>query len=99
MAQTAWPLVATVNTFKLKSAVRAVGKAYGRDEAALKRLARQLPRGWHPDPRRRETLSDDDLLNRYPDAADRAVVAAALTWSADRIISAYIRASCSRRGR
>ncbi|MCO5192041.1 MAG: DNA polymerase III subunit alpha [Anaerolineae bacterium] len=72
-------LVATVNTFKLKSAVRAVGKAYGRDEAALKQLARQLPRGWHPDPRRRETLSDDDLLNRYPDAADRAVVAAALT--------------------
>lgn len=72
-------LVATVNTFKLKSAVRAAGKAYGCDETTLKRLARQLPRGWHPDPRRRETLTDAELLDRYPDAADRAVIAAALT--------------------
>lgn len=51
-------LVATINTLQPRSAVRETGKAYGLDGKQLKRLARRLPRGWHPDPRRRRR---DDL--------------------------------------
>lgn len=69
-------LVAAVSTLKLRSAVREAAKAYGYDEAAIRELTRRLPRGWHPDPRRRETLTRQELLARFT-GQDRAVVAAA----------------------
>lgn len=71
-------LVSTVNTLKLRSAVREAAKAHGYDEAAIQALTRRLPRGWHPDPRRRETVTRDALLARF-EAAERPVIAAA--WS------------------
>ncbi len=67
-------LVATVSTFQAKSAVRETGKAYGLDEEAIKRLSRLLPREWHPDPRRRERKTVDDLLAELDDAREQAVV-------------------------
>lgn len=67
-------LVATVSTFQAKSAVRETAKAYGLDEAAIKRLARLLPREWHPDPRRRRRGSIDDVLTGLSDPTEREVV-------------------------
>ena len=70
-------LVATVSTLRPKSAVRETAKAYGLDEAAIKSLTARLPRDWHPDPRRRERRSVDDLLAEIGDPRQRAVIQAA----------------------
>jgi DNA-directed DNA polymerase III PolC len=67
-------LVATVSTMQLKSAVRETAKAYGYDEAAIKRLTALLPRGWHPDPRRREEFVLDEVLAQLPEAQDKEVL-------------------------
>ncbi len=67
-------LVATVNTMQAKSAVRETGKAYGLDEAEIKRLSKLLPREWHPDPRRRERKTVDDLLAELDDPRLQRVV-------------------------
>ena len=67
-------LVATVNTMQAKSAVRETGKAYGLDEEATKRLSKLLPREWHPDPRRRERKTVDDLLAELDDPRLQRVV-------------------------
>ena len=67
-------LVATVNTMQAKSAVRETGKAYGLDEAAIKRLSKLLPREWHPDPRRRSRSTVDDLLAELDDPREQTVV-------------------------
>ncbi len=67
-------LVATVSTFRAKSAVRETGKAYGLDEAEIKRLSKLLPREWHPDPRRRERKTVDDLLAELDDPRLQTVV-------------------------
>lgn len=71
-------LVAAVSTLKLRSAVREAAKAYGYDEAAIRALTRRLPRGWHPDPRRREVLTQAELLARF-ESGDQMVIGAA--WS------------------
>jgi DNA-directed DNA polymerase III PolC len=55
-------LVATVSTMRLKSAIRETGKALGLQEAAINQLVSRLPRGWHPDPRRRSRTGLDELL-------------------------------------
>ncbi|NLF65050.1 MAG: DNA polymerase III subunit alpha [Chloroflexi bacterium] len=70
-------LVATVTTLQPRSAVRETAKAFGYDEASMKRLARLLPHGWHPDPRRRSGRTLDDVLAEVTDARDRATLAAA----------------------
>ncbi|MGB5048224.1 MAG: DNA polymerase III subunit alpha [Caldilineaceae bacterium] len=67
-------LVATVSTFQAKSAVRETGKAYGLDEADIKRLSKLLPRAWHPDPRRRSRSTVDDLLAELDDPRLQTVV-------------------------
>ena len=67
-------LVATVNTMQAKSAVRETGKAYGLDEEEIKRLSKLLPREWHPDPRRRERKTVDDLLAELDDPRLQRVV-------------------------
>ena len=68
-------LVATVSTLQLRSAVRAVGKAYGLDEAQLTPLLKDLPHGWHP--RHHETLTLEELLAPFSDARQRDVLRAA----------------------
>lgn len=67
-------LVATVNTMQAKSAVRETGKAYGLGEEEISRLSKMLPREWHPDPRRRERKTVDDLLAELDDPRLQKVV-------------------------
>jgi DNA polymerase-3 subunit alpha len=61
-------LVGTVSTMLPRSAVRETAKAYGLDEAQIGRLVAHLPRGWHPDPRRREERSVDEMVAELGDA-------------------------------
>jgi DNA-directed DNA polymerase III PolC len=72
-------LVATISTMQPKSAVRETAKAYGYDEAGMKRLAAVVPAFWHPDPRRREEPSLDDVLGQLPDPRDQDVMRVAFT--------------------
>ncbi len=70
-------LVSTVSTLRPRSAVRETAKAYGLDPAETKRLLSLLPRGWHPDPRRRDGRTLDDVVAELEDARLREVVEAA----------------------
>jgi len=70
-------LVSAMSTMRLKSAVRETAKAYGCDEAALKRLAALIPRGWHPDPRRRQMFELEEALAQLDDAREQETVRAA----------------------
>lgn len=67
-------LISTMNTFQPRSAVREAGKAYGLSEPDISRLIRLLPRGWHPDPRRRGRESVDDVLAALDDERLRTVL-------------------------
>jgi DNA-directed DNA polymerase III PolC len=55
-------LVSTVSTLRPLSAVRETAKAYGLDEAQIRDLAALLPHHWHPDPRRRDRRTDEEIL-------------------------------------
>jgi DNA-directed DNA polymerase III PolC len=70
-------LVATINTMRLRSAVRETAKAYGFDEQRIKKLSAKLPRGGHPDPRRRDQRSLEDMLGDLKDGREQAIVKAA----------------------
>jgi DNA polymerase-3 subunit alpha len=67
-------LVATINTLQLRSAVRETAKAHGFEEARIKKLTAKLPRGWHPDPRRRDQRTVEELLAGMEDELEREVV-------------------------
>ena len=67
----------TVSTLRPKSAVRETAKAYGLAEAEISCLVKQLPRGWHPDPRRRSKGDMADLLDKLTDARQVEVISAA----------------------
>ena len=69
-------LVATVSTMRPKSAVGETAKAYGFDEMQIKGLTARLPRHWHPDPRRRDRRTVEDLLAELDDERLREVVGA-----------------------
>ncbi|MBP9074697.1 MAG: DNA polymerase III subunit alpha [Caldilineaceae bacterium] len=64
-------LVATISTMQAKSAVGETAKAYGLDKEAIAGLLKRLPRGWHPDPRRRERKSVDEILAEISDPLHR----------------------------
>jgi DNA polymerase-3 subunit alpha len=70
-------LVSTVSTLRPRGAVRETGKAYGLAEAEIKRLVARLPRDWHPDPRRRDKRTVEDVLAELEDDRLREVVRAA----------------------
>jgi DNA-directed DNA polymerase III PolC len=70
-------LVATISTLRPKSAVRETAKVYGLNDAEISRLVKQLPRGWHPDPRRRSKEDMADLLPKLDDPRQVAVIRAA----------------------
>ena len=72
-------LVGTVSTFRLQSAIRETGKAYGLDEAVIGRLASLAPHHWHPDPRRRDKRTMDDVLAEIADPRQREIVREAYT--------------------
>jgi DNA-directed DNA polymerase III PolC len=67
-------LVATISTLQLRSAVRETAKAHGFKEDRIKKLTAKLPRGWHPDPRRRDQRTVDELLTEMDDERERKVV-------------------------
>jgi DNA polymerase III subunit alpha len=67
-------LVATVNTFQLRSAVHESAKACGLTDADAGALARRIPRHWHPDPRRRQVADLDTLLAGMDDPLHREIV-------------------------
>ncbi len=70
-------LVSTVSTLQPRGAVRETAKAYGLDEAQTERLVTLLPRGWHPDPRRRDRRTVDDVLAKLEEPLLQQVVRAA----------------------
>jgi len=72
-------LVGTVSTLRLQSAIRETGKAYGLDEAVIGRLASHAPHHWHPDPRRRDKRTMDDVLAEIDDPRQREIVREAYT--------------------
>lgn len=67
-------LVATVNTFQPRSAVRETAKAYGLSDADAGKLARRIRQDWHPDPRRRQTTSQEDLAAGLGDPLQQEIV-------------------------
>ncbi|MEJ2209425.1 MAG: PHP domain-containing protein [Anaerolineae bacterium] len=67
-------LVSTISTLQPRGAVRETAKAHGLDEAQIKRLVAMLPRRWHPDPRRRDRRTVDDVLAELPDEAQRRII-------------------------
>ena len=72
-------LVGTVSTLRLQSAIRETGKAYGLDDAVIGRLASLAPHHWHPDPRRRDKRTMDDVLSEIADPRQREIVREAYT--------------------
>jgi DNA-directed DNA polymerase III PolC len=70
-------LVGTVSTMRPKSAVRLTAKAFGFSEQKLKPVLDQLPGGWHPDPRRRDTRKLDQMLTQFQGQAREIVASAA----------------------
>ncbi|MEJ2736461.1 MAG: DNA polymerase III subunit alpha, partial [Anaerolineae bacterium] len=70
-------LVSTVSTMQPRGAVRETGKAYGLSEAQIRDLVARLPRRWHPDPRRRDDRTVDDVLAELASDRLREVVRAA----------------------
>jgi len=70
-------LVATISTMRPKSAVRETAKAHGLTETEISQLVKQLPRGWHPDPRRRRKADMAELVEKLDDPRQVAVISAA----------------------
>jgi len=67
-------LVSTISTLQPRGAVRETAKAHGLDEAGIKRLVARLPRRWHPDPRRRDRRTVEDVLAELPDEGQRRII-------------------------
>jgi len=67
-------LVGSMSTMQPKSALREVAKAYGIGEGRIKQLSALLPRGWHPDPRRREKLDVTSVQAQLTDETEREAV-------------------------
>ncbi|MBN1643007.1 MAG: DNA polymerase III subunit alpha, partial [Anaerolineae bacterium] len=67
-------LVATVSTMRLRSAVRETAKARGLDADQIETLCAGLPRGWHPDPRRRDRRSVADIIAEASDPVHQTVL-------------------------
>lgn len=67
-------LLATVNTMRPKSALRETAKAYGVDEAMIRRLIKQLTDRNHPDPRRRVVGTVAAMLAELSSPLERRIV-------------------------
>jgi DNA polymerase III subunit alpha len=72
-------LVGTVSTMRPQSAVRETGKAYGMGEEEISRVVSLLPHHWHPDPRRRDKRTIEDVLNELADPRLQEIVRVAYT--------------------
>ncbi|MCX7669878.1 MAG: DNA polymerase III subunit alpha, partial [Anaerolineae bacterium] len=67
-------LIGTISTLRAQSAIREVGKAHGLPEETIARLVALAPQRWHPDPRRREKRTVEDVLAAIADARLREIV-------------------------
>lgn len=67
-------LIGSISTMQPKSAAKEVGKAYGLPSQTIKRLAKMLPHGRHPDPRRRERRALDDVLAELDNPTEQRVL-------------------------
>ena len=67
-------LIGSISTMQPKSAAKEVGKAYGLADPAIKRLAKLLPHGHHPDPRRRERRVLSEVLAELDHPTERDVL-------------------------
>ena len=72
-------LVGTVSTMRAQSAIRETGKAYGLAVTEIERLAALAPHNWHPDPRRRDKRTVEDVLAEIADDRQREIVRVAFT--------------------
>ena len=54
--------------------MRETAKAYGLADTDIKRLTALLPREWHPDPRRRERATVEEIVARTGDPREREVI-------------------------
>ena len=72
-------LIGTVSTMQPQSAVRETGKAYGLPVSQINGLVGMLPHRWHPDPRRRDQRTVDDVLAALGDPLERETVRMAYT--------------------
>ena len=70
-------LIGTVSTLRAQSAVRETGKVMGLADTRIDHLVSLLPHNWHPDPRRRDKRTMDDVLAALADPAEQEVVRAA----------------------
>ncbi|MEZ4517715.1 MAG: DNA polymerase III subunit alpha [Chloroflexota bacterium] len=70
-------LVSTMSTLQLRSAVRETAKAYRLSPETVQELVAILPRRWHPDPRRRDSQSLEDILSKVTDEQQAEVLSAA----------------------
>jgi DNA-directed DNA polymerase III PolC len=70
-------LIGTHSTMRPQSAAREAAKAYGLDESAIKAIDAVLPRGWHPDARRRDVRPMAEVAAELTDPRQREVVQAA----------------------
>lgn len=70
-------LVGTVSTLRPQSAIRETGKAHGLPAEVIERLVALAPRRWHPDPRRRDRRTAEDVLAEIADERQREIVRAA----------------------
>ena len=60
-------MVATINRFRRRSALRETAKAHGYTPNEIKAIVDQLPRRWRGGPSRRQEAPFEDLIKRYPD--------------------------------
>jgi DNA-directed DNA polymerase III PolC len=67
-------LIGAHSTMRPQSAAREAGKAYGLGESEQKAIEAVLPRGWHPDPRRRDLRKLTEILPQLGDPSQREVV-------------------------
>ena len=70
-------LVATISTFRLRSAIRETAKAYGLDAIQIKKLTEIIPHRWHPDPSRRQTFDLEEITSGLTNEADVEIIHAA----------------------
>jgi DNA-directed DNA polymerase III PolC len=67
-------LISTMNTLQPRSAVRETGKAFGLPENEITALIRVLPKGWHPDPRRRTRETIQEVVDKLDDENHRSII-------------------------
>jgi DNA-directed DNA polymerase III PolC len=72
-------LVGTVSTLRAQSAIRETGKAHGLPAAEIERLVALAPHSWHPDPRRRDKRTVENVLAEITDDRQREIVRVAFT--------------------